>query len=100
MFAALSDETRWRLLVRLGQGQASASTLAREFPISRQAIVKHVAVLREAGLVESEQHGREVVHRALGGRLSDVARELDRIGRSWDLSLANVKELAESPPDD
>ncbi len=100
MFAALSDETRWRLLVRLGQGQASASTLAREFPISRQAIVKHVTVLREAGLVESEQHGREVVHRALGGRLSDVARELDRIGRSWDLSLAKVKALAEAPPVD
>ncbi|MGA8987467.1 ArsR/SmtB family transcription factor [Aeromicrobium sp.] len=100
VFAALGDEMRWQLLVRLGQGQASASSLAREFPISRQAIVKHVEVLREAGLVKSEQRGREVVHRALGGRLSDVAREMDRIGRSWERSLARVKELAESSPDD
>lgn len=95
MFAALGDETRWRLLVRLGQGPASASTLAREFPISRQAIVKHVEVMRAAGLVQSEQQGREVVHRALGGRLSDVARELDLIGRAWDAHLAQIKELAE-----
>ena len=100
VFAALGDETRWQLLVRLGQGPASASTLAREFPISRQAIVKHVEVLRAAGLVESEQQGREVVHRALGGRLSDVARELDRIGRAWDVRLARVKKLAESPLED
>ena len=97
MFAALGDETRWQLLVRLGEGPASASALAREFPVSRQAIVKHIEVLREAGLVESEQRGREVVHRALGGRLSDLARRLDLIGRGWDTQLARVKELAESP---
>ena len=47
VFAALGDETRWQLLVRLGQGPASASALAREFPVSRQAIVKHIEVLRE-----------------------------------------------------
>ncbi len=97
MFAALGDETRWQLLVRLGQGPASASALAREFPVSRQAIVKHIEVLRDAGLVESEQRGREVVHRALGGRLSDLARRLELIGRGWDAQLARVKELAEKP---
>ncbi len=97
MFAALGDETRWHLLVRLGEGPASASALAREFPVSRQAIVKHIEVLREAGLVESEQRGREVVHRALGGRLSDIARRLELIGRGWDAQLARIKELAEKP---
>ena len=100
VFAALGDETRWQLLVRLGEGPASASTLAREFPISRQAIVKHIEVLRDAGLVQSEQRGREVVHRAFGGRLSDVARELERIGHAWDAQLARIKELAEKPVDD
>ena len=100
VFAALGDETRWQLLVRLGEGPASASTLAREFPVSRQAIVKHVEVLRAAGLVESEQLGREVVHRAIGGRLSDVARRLDSIGRAWDDRLARIKKLAETPSQD
>ena len=96
VFAALADDTRWAILVRLGEGPASASALAREFPVSRQAIVKHLEVLRGAGLVESEQRGREVVHRALGGRLTDLARDLDRIGAEWESRLARIKRLAES----
>jgi DNA-binding transcriptional ArsR family regulator len=95
VFAALGDDTRWSILSRLGEGPASASALAREFPISRQAIVKHLEVLRAAGLVESEQRGRELVHRALGGRLSDVARQLERIGSAWESRLASIKRLAE-----
>lgn len=95
VFAALGDDTRWAILARLGEGPASASALAREFPISRQAIVKHLEVLRAAGLVEAEQRGRELVHRALGGRLSDVARQLERIGSAWESRLAAIKRLAE-----
>jgi DNA-binding transcriptional ArsR family regulator len=95
VFAALADDTRWTILTRLGQTPASASALARELPVSRQAIVKHLEVLRAAGLVEAETRGRELVHRALGGRLSRLARDLDRIAESWDRRLADLKRLAE-----
>lgn len=95
VFAALGDDSRWAVLARLGEGPASASALAREFPISRQAIVKHLEVLRAAGLVDSEQRGREVVHRALGGRLSEVAHRLEELGRTWDARLERIKRLAE-----
>lgn len=95
VFAALADDTRWSILSRLGQGPASASALAREFPVSRQAIVKHLDVLRAVGLVESEMQGREVVYRALGGRLDELARELERVARAWDRRLARIKRLAE-----
>ncbi|UUS34043.1 DUF899 family protein [Streptomyces changanensis] len=55
----------------------SASALAKVLPVSRQAIVKHLEVLREVGLVESERRGRQVVHLAVGARLGALARELD-----------------------
>lgn len=97
VFAALGDDTRWAILARLGQAPASASALARELPISRQAIVKHLELLSGAKLVESQRVGRELVYRAVGGRLSDVARELERIGRSWEARLARIKRLAEGP---
>jgi DNA-binding transcriptional ArsR family regulator len=99
VFAALGDDTRWSILVRLAEAPASASALARELPITRQGIVKHLEVLRAAGLVETEQRGRELVFRALGGRLSDVARRLEEIGRSWEVRLAGIKELAEASED-
>src|SRR4029079_6354681 len=95
MFAALADDTRWGILTRLGEAPASASALARGLPVSRQAIGKHLEVLRAAGLVEAEQQGRELVHRAIGGRLSDLARDRDRIARAWDRRLATIKRLAE-----
>ncbi|MFI8488342.1 ArsR/SmtB family transcription factor [Streptomyces rubrogriseus] len=95
--AALGDPTRWEILARLGEAPVSASELARTLPVSRQAIVKHLEVLREVGLVESERRGREVVHVAVGARLGALARELDRIGRSWETRLLRIKTLAEQP---
>jgi DNA-binding transcriptional ArsR family regulator len=96
VFSALGDDTRWEILTLLGRRPCSASALAAELPISRQAIVKHLEVLRSAGLVESEQRGRQVVFRPLGGRLSGLARELERIASVWDTRLARIKELAEA----
>lgn len=94
---ALSDPTRWAILRQLGQGSVSASALARVLPVSRQAIGKHLEVLREVGLVEPEQRGREVVYLAVGARLSALAGELDRIGRSWESRLLRIQQLAERP---
>ncbi len=98
VFMALADETRWDILGRLGEQPSSASALARELPISRQAIVKHLEVLRAVGLVESHRRGREVVYEPLGHRLDEIARELERIGAEWTRQLGLVKRLAEGSP--
>ena len=96
VFAALGDETRWSILVALGEGDASASALAGRLPISRQAIAKHLAVLDEVGLVSSIRVGRELRYRVMGSQLSETARSLDRIGAEWDRRLATIKRIAES----
>jgi DNA-binding transcriptional ArsR family regulator len=95
VFAALADETRWDILSRLGSRELSASALATELPVTRQAIAKHLAVLTEAGLVEAVPTGREIRYRALGARLSGVAVELDRIGAAWDDRLSRIRVIAE-----
>lgn len=97
-FAALGDDTRWGILVRLGQGPASASALAAELPITRQAVVHHVDVLRAVGLVEAERHGREVRFRAMGARLTAVGRDLQIMAEAWDRRLAALKATAEADP--
>ncbi len=59
VFMALSDPTRRAVLRRLADGPASPTELAGQLPVSRQAVSKHLDVLREAGLVEGARSGRE-----------------------------------------
>ena len=95
VFAALGDETRWSILVALGEGDASASALAGRLPVTRQAIAKHLSVLQQVGLVEPVRVGRELRYRVLGAQLSETARRLDRIGAEWEGRLAAIKRIAE-----
>ncbi|OBG80062.1 transcriptional regulator [Mycobacterium sp. E802] len=95
VFAALADDSRWQVLVALGRRPASASALAEELPISRQAIAKHLRVLTDVGLVVATRVGREVKYEAVGARLSEVARRLDGIAAGWERRLARIKDVAE-----
>ncbi|ETA07745.1 MULTISPECIES: ArsR/SmtB family transcription factor [Gordonia] len=95
IFGALADESRWQILVRLGTEPASASTLATELPISRQAIAKHLKILTDAGLVTATRAGREIRYEAAGSELSRLARHLDTVARGWDRRLAGIKKAAE-----
>jgi len=97
VFSALADETRWGILQELGRAEASASALAARFPVSRQAIAKHLAVLTEVGLVEPLRVGRELRYRALGAKLDETARALESIGAEWDRRLLALKTLVEGP---
>ncbi|MBP8918943.1 MAG: winged helix-turn-helix transcriptional regulator [Micropruina sp.] len=96
MCSALGDETRWAILTALGGGDASASALARRLPVTRQAIAKHLTVLRGVGLVETVQVGRELQYRVIGTELSATARRLDAIGTEWDRRLTAIKQIAEN----
>ncbi|OMC36542.1 transcriptional regulator [Mycobacterium sp. GA-1841] len=95
VFAALADDSRWQVLVALGRRPASASALADELPISRQAIAKHLKVLTDVGLVVATRAGREIKYEAVGARLSEVARRLDGIAAGWERRLARIKNAAE-----
>ncbi|MGV0811969.1 metalloregulator ArsR/SmtB family transcription factor [Mycolicibacterium boenickei] len=95
VFAALADDSRWQVLVALGRRPASASALADELPISRQAIAKHLRVLTDVGLVAATRVGREIKYEAVGARLSEVARRLDGIAAGWERRLARMKDVAE-----
>ena len=93
VFSALGDETRFEVLnILASSGPASASTLARELPVSRQAISKHLTALHEAGLLRREREGREVVYVFEPGPLDEVSRWVNSVGDAWDARLARLKE--------
>jgi len=75
VFAALGDETRLRLVARLGrEGPMSIVRLTDGFAMSRQAIAKHLRVLKTAGLVRVSRDGRESTWRLEQKRLADARR--------------------------
>lgn len=96
LFAALGDETRLRLLVRLSSGgPGSIARLTEKSPVSRQAITKHLEALSEAGLVRSIRRGRECIWELEPKRLADAHDYLDRISRQWDDALGRLKKFVE-----
>lgn len=101
LFAALADPTRWRLLHLLAShGDGTATTLAAEVPVSRPAVVKHLAVLDRAGLVRGRRRGREVRYVVRPERLDRAARWLADVAAEWDGRLARIKALAEAAESD
>lgn len=97
VFVALADPTRRKLLDLLAaQGEVTATTLADGLPVSRQAVVKHLAVLDAAGLVTGRRAGREVRYAVRPAALEATARWLATLAADWDRRLATVKRLAEA----
>ena len=96
LFAALSDPTRRQVLdILAARGEASATAIAGELPVSRPAVVKHLGVLQRAGLVHSRQQGREVLFSVRSEPLASASRWLARVATEWDRRLAALKRLAE-----
>ena len=96
LFAALGDETRLRLIVRLSSsGPGSITQLSAKSAVSRQAITKHLRVLSDAGLVRSTKRGREQVWDLEPKRLNDAHEYLDGISKQWDEALERLRKFVE-----
>lgn len=97
LLAAVADPTRRRLLDGLlARGEATATTLAGELPVTRQAVAKQLAVLDRAGLVEGRRRGREVRYAVRPEQLDAATRSMARVAAEWDERLAAIKRIAES----
>ncbi|HZB07380.1 MAG TPA: winged helix-turn-helix domain-containing protein [Thermoleophilaceae bacterium] len=92
VFAALSDGTRRALYASLGErGEATATELARELPVSRQAVQKHLGTLDAAGLVATRRAGREVLYRPTPAPMSEALAWMAEVGAQWDDRLAALE---------
>lgn len=96
LWAALGDPMRLRLLdLLLEHGEATASTLATELPITRQGIAKHLQVLQRADLVRAHRAGRETRFTVRDERLAQAQRQMARLATRWDERLGRIKRIAE-----
>jgi DNA-binding transcriptional ArsR family regulator len=92
VFAALADPTRREVMRLLGERPGlTASALAGELPVSRQAIAKHLAILHEAGLADAEREGRETRYRLTPAPMNDAMAWMAHTGARWDDRLARLE---------
>ncbi|MEE8138519.1 MAG: metalloregulator ArsR/SmtB family transcription factor [Thermoanaerobaculia bacterium] len=92
VFHAVADPTRRQILERLRRcGALSIKQLAEPLPMSRQAVTKHLDVLRDSGLVRVRRAGRRRLHRLEAGPLRQVDDWLKPYADFWDERLARLK---------
>jgi DNA-binding transcriptional ArsR family regulator len=92
VFAALADPTRRRVIEILAQRATETATgLAAELPISRQAVAKHLGALKRARLVRAQRRGRETQYSLDAAALAEVERWVAAVGAEWDERLGRLE---------
>jgi DNA-binding transcriptional ArsR family regulator len=91
-FAALADPTRRAILARLTDGEATVNELAEPFPISLQAVSKHLKVLERAGLITRGRSAQLRPSRLQGSSLKEAADWLEQYRRFWQGSFDRLDE--------
>ena len=91
-FAALADPTRRAILQRLADGEASVNELAEPFPITVQAVSRHLKVLEDAGLITRTRSAQLRPSRLHGEPLKEAVDWLERYRRFWEGSFDRLGE--------
>jgi DNA-binding transcriptional ArsR family regulator len=92
VFDALADPNRRYVLQALASREtATATELAAELPVTRQAVAKHLAALNHAGLVESRREGRETLYQLTPAPLAAAMDWMAGVGAEWDTRLAALR---------
>jgi DNA-binding transcriptional ArsR family regulator len=92
VFAALADPTRRAIAERLSEGEASVSELAEPFDVTLPAILKHLRVLEQAGMLEDRKAGRVRYCRLVPGALDDAEQWLSYYQRFWRQRFAGLRK--------
>jgi DNA-binding transcriptional ArsR family regulator len=95
VFSALADPTRREVVRSLAEESGlTASLLAGQLPITRQAVSKHLNALSEAGLVTARREGRETRYTLTPAPLAEAIDWMTAVGAEWDARLQRLAERA------
>ena len=95
VFRALADPTRREIISMLADGSRPIAEIAAQFEMTRPAVAKHLAILREGGLINVEEKGRERINSLNPRALKSAADWINHFDRFWDDRLTKLKSLVE-----
>ena len=94
VFSALGDPGRRSLVMAVAaRGSATATELAAELPVTRQAVAKQLLALADAGLLRARRAGRETRYEVTPEPLGDAVAWMVAVGADWDDRLARLGGL-------
>jgi DNA-binding transcriptional ArsR family regulator len=93
VFAALADPTRRAIIERLSHGEARVTEVAEPFPMSLNAVSKHIRVLEASGVVERQRKGRDHILSINTRSLDEVDGWIVRMRRYWEERLDAMERL-------
>ncbi len=93
VFQAIADPTRRAILSLIALQAMTPNALAEHFDMSRQAVSKHIQVLKESNLLKQRQEGREIFYQAHSKKLKEVDKFLETFRESWEDRFSRLDEI-------
>lgn len=93
VFQAIADPTRRDIMTLIARSPLTPNHVADRFPVSRQAVSKHLKILQECGLITVTRQGRERYCHVQPARLNEVSDWLDAFRRSWEERFSRLDQL-------
>ncbi|GAA4431644.1 metalloregulator ArsR/SmtB family transcription factor [Pontibacter saemangeumensis] len=93
VFQAIADPTRRAILVLLTAQAMTPNALAEQFQMSRQAVSKHIRILRECEVVEQQKAGREIYYHSRLDKMKEIDRWLEQFRQHWDSRFKQLDQV-------
>ena len=93
VFQAIADPTRRAILSLIAVHAMTPNALAEHFDMSRQAVSKHIQILKESELVKQKQEGREIYYLMQPKKLREVDRWLETFRNNWEERFNNLDQV-------
>lgn len=93
IFQAIADPTRRAILVLIAAQALTPNTLAEEFDMTRQAVSKHIKILKECDLVEQKQEGREIYYQVKIEKMKELDRWIETFRKIWETKFDQLDEV-------
>jgi len=93
IFQAIADPTRRAILVLIAAQALTPNALAEEFDMTRQAVSKHIKILRECDLVDQKQDGREIYYQLKIEKMKEVDKWIEQFRKIWESKFSQLDEV-------
>lgn len=93
VFQAIADPTRRAILSLIAVNAMTPNALAEHFDMTRQAVSKHIQVLKESELVKQKQEGREIYYLMQPKKLKEVERWIETFSNNWEDRFNNLDQV-------